>query len=106
MGNNGIRDTALPVKIKRDAKIKTVTGVGWSGLWKGGRVHPKLGWMITRFISPNVYGGIDEEQEKVLLNSEETSGLPSTDFVRVKITIEPIYNRRGELVIRRCEDNK
>lgn len=75
-------------------KLKSVSGIAWCGAYRDGL----LGWMAPTFVhtSPS---NLSQEQ-KAVLKIGQRNYWPG-DLYRVRITITPIKNKKGGLIVKR-----
>ena len=84
-------------------KPRTVTGIGWSGLYNDGT----LGWLLSDFIAPGRGNAavLTSDQRKALARHPDYRTVSvdgqRNDFYRVKITIQPMRDKRGRLIVKR-----
>jgi hypothetical protein len=74
-------------------KVKPITGRAWCGAYSSGQ----LGWILPQYLDKNT--SMSTLQEYVL--SEAGRDFYPSDLYRVKIIIEPLYNKKGNLIVRR-----
>lgn len=76
--------------------MKTVTGTGWCGVWEDGT----LGFCLSQFVEKghtlNRY-----QQECLGLAVVKPEGWRASDMYRVKITVEPLKDKRGRAIVRK-----
>lgn len=79
---------------------KKVIGYGWCGCYSGTSDH-RLGWLMPPFVSHKQSASLTTEQRKalgLLPNKDYATG----DMWRVKVTIEPVKDKRGKYIVRRA----
>lgn len=78
---------------------KKVVGYAWTGMYRGRGEH-RLGWLMPHFLDHNDSQSLTTDQKKALgrINSNQFA---KGDMWRVKITIEPVKDKRGRFIVRR-----
>jgi len=71
-------------------------GYGWSGLWSDN----SLGWQLSYYVQEKDFARLNETQESALRGNGEYA---SSDMYRVKITIQPVLNKKGKYIVRRAK---
>lgn len=77
--------------------MKKVVGYGWCGVWNEGG----LGFLMPRFISHGQGEPLSTEQRESL--SGTSQDVATSDFYRVKVTLEAVKDKRGRPVVRRAK---
>lgn len=81
------------------SKVRKTSGLAWCGVWKDG----ELGFLAPKFVSAYPSGLSTEQEEMMALKNGQY--YPS-DLYRVRITIEPVRNKKGRYIVRRNPRNK
>ena len=81
--------------------IAKVTGIGWCGRYKNG--EKRLGWLLSPFIEPRCPMGLSSEQRKSLAGHQDYA---QSKFYRVRVTIEPLLDKRGNYIVRLPKRNE
>ena len=79
---------------------KKVVGYGWCGCYSGTSEHC-LGWLMPKFVSHKQNSNLCTEQRKAL-GQLPNKDYATSDMWRVKITVEPVKNKRGKYIVRRA----
>lgn len=100
----------------KQKKPRKVSGRAWCGRYRGrGDFGPDvpstqatgdLGWVMPFYVSHGRGEPLTEEQQMVLgliPNSPNRRFAPG-DMYRVRITVEPVLNKRGLLIVRRYKN--
>lgn len=80
---------------------KKVVGFGWCGCYEGTSAHC-LGWLMPPFVSHKQNASLTSDQLKAL-GLLPNKQFARSDMWRVRITIEPVKDKRGKYVVRRAK---
>lgn len=83
--------------MRKRAAVKTVTGLGWVGLYYDG----SLGWLLSDFVCAGSPARLTNDQRKALAGSPEYAGGQPSDFYCVEITMRPLKDKRGRYIVKR-----
>lgn len=83
---------------------KKVVGYGWTGTYRVRSEH-KLGWLMPHFVAHNDSSSLTTDQRRVL-GIIPNHSFARGDMWRVKITIEPVKDKRGRYIVKRYQARK
>lgn len=81
----------------RMSKLKPITGLGWSGLYS----DDTPGWCLSQFVDKYPQSLNKAQHEALGHHVEKREGWCASDMYRVRITIEPVKNKRGKYIVKR-----
>ena len=85
----------------RQKPIRRVTGYIWAGRYRNG----ELGYILPTYMSPNRSAALSELQREVVCGVGRGKYCYRSDFYRVKITLTPVRNKKGNYSVRRIHAN-
>jgi len=83
--------------------MKRTVGYGWCGQWAS--PEGQLGFLMSRHIASGKRNAepLSAEQRESL--SGKSKNFATSDFYKVKVTIEIVKNKRGKPIVRRADDS-
>ncbi len=80
---------------------KKVVGLAWCGVYAMPRSQYKLGWVMPGMVAHHQRENLTSDQRKAL-GLIPNRQFARSDMYRVRITIEPVKDRRGKYIVRRA----
>lgn len=93
--------TSTEERVKNAHPGKKVVGYGWCGVYDC-KSEYRLGWLMSPFISHHYREPLSHEQLMASgCATDRSKRYAEADMFRVKITIEPVFDKNGNPVVKR-----
>lgn len=80
---------------------KKIIGLAWCGVYAMPRSEYKLGWIMPHMVAHHQSQYLSREQ-RMALGLIPNRQFARGDMYRVRITVEPVKDKRGNYIVRRA----